>query len=459
MRTPRIKRPSLNSIAQRAKNVVWETGVQQDAAFPLLAEKYQNFESQLESHLTNIVAYWLADAFSKSELCVKEKGSGEYITGHEVEMAYEFPSGGKGPFWRGVTHDYIHHGLWFHRYNKPSAGRREFKVSWLPRNQVKIPGEFSRIEEGNWYYDPPYAIGKKKEKLNPNLFSYGVWDLDPNNPYGGLSPLRKVRNILNLDKAALRYEFDAFLHAGGQGLLIKDPSMANRTRFNTHEEFLQFRVMMQEFWTMQTTGEGRSRPVVTDTKDTEIGTYGVDISKIDMWRVYSFTAEMILAVFSIPPSAIGIRLDRDPTYANSRTWETVAFERGVLPRQKEIAERLTSKLLTQAEIKRGLRLEFKTPDALRAELEDRGLLERILHERVNRGTSIPSEVRPLLKDVPDDDEVAEKLDERFYAGGSKTVPGGGAPPEGNQNAYVDKEVLQLMDPDPAVQQDRGGYST
>ena len=407
-------------------------------------------ENALSTHLTRIIAYWLAEAFTKSDLVVKNKKTGDYVDGHEIERAYEFPVGGSGPFWRATMQDYLHYGLWFHHVKRTSAGRRSFQVSWIPKQQIEIPN-VNYVSASKtppiWRWTPPHQT---VIDLKPNDFVYGVWDFDPDNPFNGKTPLRHLRNIINLDRAALLYEFDAFLHTGGQGLLIKDPSLGNRQRFKTEEELLQYRVQLQEHWTMVTSGEGRSRPIVTDGKETEIDTYGVPISDIDMGRVYSFTAEMILALFQIPPSAVGVRLDRDPTYANSRTWETVAFERGVLPRQKEFAERLGQKFLTKAELDKGLRLEFKTPDAVRAALEDQGLLERILLERVNKEVSVPSEVRPLLKDIKSNPEIDKKLDDMALSSKARTTPMMLGALEGNERPEVEDRLVREDNPDPAV---------
>ena len=383
-------------------------GMKQSSTFGepvvLIADGYVE-QNEYESDLTEILVDWMAEAFSRARIEVHDENKVRVID-HPVERAYASPRGGAGPFWRGTIDDWVVRGLWAHGFNK-TPGRRIYKVFRIPRRQLQIPIEgYNR--DPIWFWT---RMGRVR-RLTERDFAWGIWMPDDGNEYNGLSPLAGpgMRNILRLGKAALKYEFDAFKRSGGRGLLIADPAMANLVRFKTAKEREIYRAQSQQTWEDATTGENRGAPIVTDGVETKVTEYGVDISKMRMQDVHAFVAERLLARFALPPSSVGIRIGRDPTYANSRTWENVAYERGVKPRQRDVADRLSEMLLTDVERRqRGYRVVFVTDDDVRAQLEDRQILERLQLDRLTRGAAAVWEVRQHLEGINPDPALEAQL--------------------------------------------------
>ena len=359
----------------------------------------------LENWLTRIISGWLAEAFSRAVVEVHDF-RGVRVRDHPVEVAYRYPRGGRGQFWRGTIRDWLTRGMWVHGFDK-TVGRRIYRVRRIPRGQLQIPVDGTERPIWMWVRN-----GGRLEYLMSRDFVYGIWDPDDANEFNGISPLDnpEMRNIVRLSKAAVKYQFDGFMRSGGKGLLISDPSLANLVRFQSIEERSAYRELVQQSWEDATTGEKRGAPIVTDGIETKVTEYGVSLADIDMGYVHSFTAEMLLALVQLPPSSVGIRIDRDPTYANSRTWESVAFERGVLPRQIELADRISSTMLTEVERSSlGYRVVFRTDDAVRAKLEDRQLLERLELDRLTKGAAAVWEVRKRLEGIDPNPELEQQL--------------------------------------------------
>lgn len=363
-------------------------------------------QPDLETHLTTIIIHWLAEALSRAEIEVHDADDVR-IKGHPVERAYMYPKGGRGQFWRGTVRDWLLTGLWAHGFDR-TQGRRIYRVKRLPRSQLQLPADDNR-QKPVWLWSHSGEI----EHMKKEDFVWGIWNEDVGNQWNGKSPLDSpgVRNILRLSRAALKYEFDGFMRSGGKGLLIADPALSNQIRFQGNLEAREaYRAGVQQRWEDATTGENRGAPIITDGIETTVQEYGVNLAELNMREVHSFCAEMLLALFQLPPSSVGIRIDRDPTYANSRTWESIAFERGVLPRQLEIAERIGETLLTQIERQqRGYRVVFRTDDAVRAKLEDRQILEKMALDRLDKGAAAVWEVREQLEGLDPDFKLQEEL--------------------------------------------------
>ena len=362
----------------------------------LVADGYVE-QSDYESYLIEIIIDWMAEAFSRAEIQVQDE-NGTRVIDHPVERAYRDPKNGTGQFWRGTMADWFTRGMWVHGFDK-TPGRRIYKVFRIPRGQLQVPRD--DVKRPVWLWTRRGRI----RRLSHSDFVWGIWTPDDSNEYNGIAPVssKGMKNILRLGREALKYEFDGFARSGGRGLLVADPALANLARFKTKEEREEYRQAAQESWENVTTGKNRGAPIVTDGIETKITEYGVDLAALNMREVHSFVAEALLARFQLPPSSAGIRIGRDPTYANSRTWETVAYERGVKPRQDEIAERLSDMLLTERERSiRGLKVVFQTDDAVRAKLEDRQILERLHLDRLNKGAAAVWEVRPHLEGLDPD---------------------------------------------------------
>ena len=334
---------------------------------------------------------WLAEGFARAEL-VKINPEGGVEKNDPVTLAWRSPKHGRGPFCRAVVHDWID-GTFFVRPRFDGAGDiRTFE--WMPREHMKTPQPKS-MGRKIWHFTPPSSM---PTALRSDDFIWGVWDIDPDNDYLGLSPLRKIEGTIRLDAAVTQYVVDAFLNSGGKGLMVTMPVLANPARFKTTEERETYRVKMRDTITQATTGQNRGGALVTDG-ETEITEYGVNIAEVDVSNFWGHCYEIELGIFQIPPSAAGQRIGRDPTYANSRTWESVAYERGLLPRLRDFASVLEERLLTPSQRTAGFRLEFKTTDADRAALEDQILREKLILDRVEKGVIGIIEAREKLGDL------------------------------------------------------------
>ena len=229
--------------------------------------------------------------------------------------------------------------------------------------------------------------------------------------YDGNSPFAppSLRNVLRRDKAAQRYESDAFQHAGGQGMLFNMPTVAHIEDMATQEQRDAAYAEIQESVEARTTGQYRGTPLVVGD-GTEVTTYGVSLRDMMLNDAHAHAAERILSVFQIPPAAVGIRIDRDPTYANARVWEAVAFERGVGPRLREFASRLGDSLLTDVEKdQRGYEVIFRTDDEIRAKLEDQRIHEEIHLNRLREGAVAVWETRNALEGIDPDPGLEYQL--------------------------------------------------
>lgn len=359
---------------------------------------------QSRSPLLWIVESWIAEGFARSELLVKD-GDEKVVTKkngrpHDITAAWRRPFGGRGAFTRGFVHDWLN-GLYYIRPMR-RADRSIRQLKWIPSRHVTIPSN-TRWGRNYWTYKPPngtHAAWRRSDFLS------GVWDIDPDNEYRGLSPMRKIDGIIRLDAAITQYVIDAFLRSGGKGLMFTVPTLADPRRFKTVEERAAYRAEVRDSIKDATTGEHRGDPLVTDG-DTTVSEYGVDISELDVSSFWGYCHEIELGLFQIPPSSAGLRIGRDPTYANSRTWEAVAFERGLQPRFRDFISHVEEGLLTEDELDDGYHLEFKTADADRAALEDQLLRDKIVLDRVERGIMGIVEGRRKLGDI--DDEGNEQL--------------------------------------------------
>ena len=336
---------------------------------------------------------WLAEGFARAEL-VLTNPDGTVEKNAAATRAWRSPKGGRGPFCRALIHDWID-GTYFIRPRYDASGDvRTFE--WMPQGKVTVPSS-SDYGRKRWQYRP--ASGLPVDLRGDDLI-WGVWDLDADNDYRGRSPLKKIEGIIRLDVAVTQYVVDAFLRSGGKGLMFTVPVLADPRRFQDQEQREAYRVQQQNAIQAATTGNRRGAPLVTDG-ETTVTEFGVNIAEVDVSNFWGHCYEIELGIFQIPPSAAGQRIGRDPTYANSRTWESVAYERGLLPRLRDFASVLEQSLLTQSQRNAGYTLEFKTSDADRAALEDQILREKITLDRVQAGVIGISEAREKLGDLTD----------------------------------------------------------
>lgn len=378
-----------------------------DFGDPVTAVPGETFleQSEFEHELLVTVADYLAEAFSRAEVQVFDENNVR-VKEHPVELAYRNPKGGRGAFWRGTMMDWIETGLWLHGYDK-TPGRRIYRAYRIPRRQVTVPLPQMRGSPV-WLWTQPYSGFKR---MYEHEVTFGAWRPDDSNGYDGKAPFYPagLRNVLRRDKAASRYESDAYQRSGGQGLLFNSPTVAQIQTLKTEAERDAAFAELQETFEKRTTGKYRGSPIVVGD-GTEVSTYGLRLRDMALEEVHARMAELILAVFQIPPASIGLRIGRDPTYANARVWEAVAFERGILPRQREIADRLSDSLLTNVErVDRRYRIAFKTDDEIRAKLEDRQILERMQIDRLTKGAAAVWEVRPHLEGLDPDPALEAQL--------------------------------------------------
>ena len=380
----------------RAKAISWEPHIaSMGSGLPRAPER---------NPVMDIYVGWLAEGLARATIRVHD-GDGQLKKRHRIEKLFRHPVGGRGPFWRLIAEDFVYDGIWLMRsFRSPGGFPR--KMQALHKSKTRLP--FAKNRDRGlpvWHYTKP---GGESDSLLAADVVYGCWNFDPNNDFDGISPVAGLEDVLRMWWATIMYEVDAFLRSGGVGLLVTDPSLADGARFENDEQRQAYRVAVRDTWRKATQGGNRGDPIVTDG-ETKVESFGVGLSDLDMHIRRAELNELILGRVQLPPAAAGLRIERDPTYANSRTWESVAYERALLPRMRDIADVLSVALLTTEELEDGFEVVFDTPDALRAALEDRIIHERIILNRLEKGAASVKETRMELEGLVPDEELERDL--------------------------------------------------
>lgn len=284
--------------------------------------------------------FWVARTFPEAPPALWGKmstGEEEQILDHPMLRLLERPN----QFFTGVTLwmatviDYQVDGNAYWRKVR-RATRRPGELWWIPHWLISpkaADGVFiDRYEINN---------GGRTETVPVEDIVHFRFGMDPDNPRLGRSPLKSVlREVLTDDEAA-QFTASLLTNMGVPGLMISPERGLNITE----EQALAAKGEI----TGRFTGDRRGEPIVM-TGATKVEQFGFSPEQLLLRELRRIPEERVTAVMGVPAivAGLGAGLDRS-TFTNMAEAREAAYESGIIPTQRILAEVIRWQLLNEFE--------------------------------------------------------------------------------------------------------------
>lgn len=196
------------------------------------------------------------------------------------------------------------------------------------------------------------------------------WGLDPHNIRKGLSPVASVMREIFADDEASNYAAALLRNMGVPGLIVTPAS--GEMPASTEDTQATKQYITDNF-----TGDQRGKPMAIGSP-IEVHQFGFDPKAMNLRELRKIPEERVSGALGIPAivAGFGAGLDRS-TFANMHEAREMAYESGIIPLQRLIAEDLFVQLLPDFEsTPANFEVDFDTSD-IRVLQEDRNqLIER-----------------------------------------------------------------------------------
>lgn len=186
-----------------------------------------------------------------------------------------------------------------------------------------------------------YTPGAELFKLPPNDVVHFRFGLDPNDPRLGRSPLKSVLREVFTDDEASAFTASLLSNMGVPGLMVTPEKGVTVSEEDAKEAKSD---LMSLF-----TGDRRGEPIVM-TSATKIEQFGFSPEQLMLRELRRIPEERVTAVLGVPAivAGLGAGLDRS-TFTNMGEAREAAYEAGIIPMQRNLAETIRFSLLPEFE--------------------------------------------------------------------------------------------------------------
>lgn len=206
-----------------------------------------------------------------------------------------------------------------------------FVPSWLI--EPKAPADGSVFLD---HYE--YKPNGRLIKLDPQQIVHYRYGLDPHNPLKGCSPLKYIMREIYSDEEAARFTAALLRNAGAHGLVLSPKGDSSISIEQANESKLDI--------IQKTTGDHRGEPLVF-TSATELQEFGFSPEQMNLASLREIPESRVAAALGIPSAVLGFLSGMKQTAVGATLSELreLAYESGVIPKMRLIAEELNTQLL------------------------------------------------------------------------------------------------------------------
>lgn len=216
------------------------------------------------------------------------------------------------------------------------VGGRLVELWWVPHWMMVPKGD--EVEFITHY---EYRPGLETLHVAAEDVVHFRFGLDADNPRLGMSPLKSVLREVFTDDEAAAFTAALLANMGVPGIVVSpkqgvmvDPDAAKGIKAEVEAKF---------------TGDGRGRAIVM-TGATDIEQFGFSPEQLMLRELRRIPEERVTAVMGIPAivAGLGAGLDRS-TFTNMGEAREAAYEAGIIPMQRILAEEILFQLLPEFE--------------------------------------------------------------------------------------------------------------
>ena len=239
--------------------------------------------------------------------------------------------------WMATTTDWMVDGnaYWLKLRDRNGTVR---ELWWTPSWLMEPKGD-DKTFITHYEYRPDSGVASIP--LSPDDVVHFRFGLDPDDPRKGYSQLKSVLREVFTDDEAANFTAALLKNMGVPGLLISPDAEG---KLDDLEAQATKAFLMDKF-----TGDKRGEPLVMSGK-TKIQQFGFSPEELVLTQLRRIPEERVTAVLGIPAivAGLGAGLDRS-TFTNMAEAREAAYEAGLIPMQRILAEEICFQLLTEFE--------------------------------------------------------------------------------------------------------------
>jgi HK97 family phage portal protein len=270
-----------------------------------------------------------------------ESGQEQQVNQHPIlELLRQPTPFYTGPIlWMATIADYMVNGegFWVKEWNR--AGTRPVRLWFTPSWMICPKGSETDTSVFIDHYE--YTVDGDKFELAPEDVVHFRFGLDPENPRRGFSPLKSVLREVYTDDEAARFTASLLRNMGVPGLIISPDTDIPITQPEAEAT--------KQYMTDKFGGDRRGEPMVMTGK-TKVQQFGFSPEQLLLRELRRIPEERVTAVLGVPAivAGLGAGLDRS-TFTNMAEAREAAYESGIIPMQRILAEDIRFQLLTDFE--------------------------------------------------------------------------------------------------------------
>jgi HK97 family phage portal protein len=290
-----------------------------------------------DSSIVAAVLLWVARTFPEAppmlSTPIEQSTEFEAVQDHPLLRLLQRPNDyySGSILWMATTIDWMANGdaYWI---ILPSPSGRPAEIWYAPSWTIEPRGDDATFVD---HYD--YKVDGQIRELPPSQVVHFRYGLDSENPRKGCSPLRSVLREIFTDQEAAAYTASILRNVGVPGLIV---SPEQGFQIDEDEARQTKQTLLSKF-----SGERRGEPMVL-TGPTRVAQFGFSPEQLLLKELRRIPEERVSAVTGIPAivAGLGAGLDRS-TFTNMGEARVAAYEAGLIPMQRILAEEIRFQLL------------------------------------------------------------------------------------------------------------------
>lgn len=284
---------------------------------------------------------WVARTFPEAPPLLwrqNDNGQEEPERSHPVLRLLQRPNGFyTGPImWMATTTDWMVDGnaYWLKIRDEIGIVR---ELWWTPSWLIEPKGD-----EGTFISHYDYKPGSETVPIDPQDVVHFRFGLDADDPRKGHSPLKSVLREVFTDDEAAAFTASLLRNMGVPGLIVS-PEVGQPAP--TEDDVKATKAYLST----QFKGDGRGEPLVMSGA-TKVQQFGFSPEQLLLRELRRIPEERVTAVLGVPAivAGLGAGLDRS-TFTNMAEAREAAYESGIIPMQRILAEDIRFQLLAEFE--------------------------------------------------------------------------------------------------------------
>ena len=218
-----------------------------------------------------------------------------------------------------------------------SRGGEVVELWWAPSHTMEPHGS-----EETFVTHYVYTVNGEEVELAPSEVVHFRNGLDPEDPKRGVSPLKAVLREIFTDDEAANFTASLLRNMGVPGILVApDQELAEISEAEAEETKATIKAKF--------TGDKRGEPIVMTSK-TKVEQFGFSPEELVLRELREIPEERVTAATGIPAVVVGFGAGlKRSTFTNMGEAREMAYENGLIPTQRILAEDVRWQLLPDFE--------------------------------------------------------------------------------------------------------------